>query len=224
IGMQAKFASHFWERSQHFSDEASRLYQRRVNSMSPEERRRFKKDTRRAARAARQSASEAERILAKYGMGPFSRLLEASIADSGSWLIGKVPGLRPPSSTTLFGRALHTGGKLPLVGTVLTVGAIGWDVEHGEEMDVAVAANVGGMAAGTAATVGTMALVGGPLGWGIAAGVVAGFGIGYGVSYVGKSPVGRSAVNAVTDAAKEAGGAINSTASNVKQTVSGWLS
>ncbi|WP_407110885.1 hypothetical protein ACE1N8_20170 [Streptomyces sp. DSM 116494] len=227
IGMQAKFASHFWERSQHFSDEASRLYQRRVNSMSPEERRRFKKDTRRAARAARQSASEAERILAKYGMGPFSRLLEASIADSGSWLIGKVPGLRPPSSTTLFGRALHTGGKLPLVGTVLTVGAIGWDIGHDEEKDVAVAANVGGMVAGAGGSwlgVAGVALVGGPVGWGIGAGIVVGFGTGYGISYILKTSEGKEAINAVTDAARTAGSAVGDAASDVGKTVSGWFS
>ncbi|MFI8302699.1 hypothetical protein ACIF80_04455 [Streptomyces sp. NPDC085927] len=224
IGMQAKYAGHLWERSQKFSDEASRLYQRRINSMSPEDRRKFKKDTRRAARAARQSAHEAERILTKYGMGSFSRLLEVSITDGGSWLIGKVPGLRPPSSATLFGRALHAGGKLPLVGTVLTVGAIGWDIGHGEEKDVAVAANVGGMAAGAGATLGAMALVGGPVGWSIAAGVVAGFGIGYGTSYVIKSPIGREAVNIVTGAAKETGEAISNTTSSVKKTVIGWFS
>ncbi|MFI8092386.1 hypothetical protein ACIF9R_29360 [Streptomyces sp. NPDC086080] len=227
IGMQAKYAGHFWERSQKFSDEASRLYQRRVNSMSAEERRKFKKETRRAARAARQSAVEAERILTKYGMGSFSRLLEASFAEGGSWLIGKVPGLRPPSSATLFGRALHTGGKLPLVGTVLTVGAIGWDIGHGEEKDVAVAANVSGMAAGTAATWGTMATVawfGGPVGWGIGAGVVLGFGAGYTISYIAKTKRGRRMVNTVTDTVEDAGKAIGDAASDVKNTVSGWFS
>ncbi|MFD8521805.1 hypothetical protein ACFV2D_17540 [Streptomyces capillispiralis] len=227
LGMQAKYAGHFWERSQKFSDEASRLYQRRVNSMSPEARRRFKKDTRRAARAARQSAREAERLLSKYGMGSFSRLMEASVAEGGGWLIGKVPGLRPPSPTTLFGRTLHAGGKLPLVGTVLTVGAIGWDIGHGEEKDVAVAANVGGMVAGSSTTWGTMALMsaaGGPVGWGIAAGVVVGFGVGYGASYTLKSDVGRKAVNTVTGAVTDAGEAITDTASGVGKTVSGWFS
>ncbi|OSP38923.1 hypothetical protein B7767_34305 [Streptomyces sp. 13-12-16] len=227
VGMQAKYAGHFWERSQKFSDEASRLYQQRINSMSPEDRRKFKKDTRQAARNARQSAREAERILAKYGMGSFSRLLEASVADGGSWLIGKVPGLRAPSSATLFGRALHAGGKLPLVGTVLTLGAIGWDIGHGEEKDVAVAANVGGMAAGTGVTWGTMAVVaaaGGPVGWGIAGGVVLGFGVGYGISYALKEETGRRAVNAVTGAVKDAGEAIGDTASSIKKTVGGWFS
>lgn len=226
IGMQAKYAGHFWERSQKFSDEASRLYRQRVNSMSAEERRRFRKDTRRAARNARRSAREAERVLAKYGLGPFSRFLETSIADGGSWLIGKVPGLAPPNPTTLFGRALHTGGKLPLVGTVLTTGAIAWDITHGEEKDVAIAANVSGMAAGSAATWGTMATVawfGGPIGWGIASGVVLGFGAGYGISYIAKTEAGKRAVNAVTDVAKDAGEAIGDAASDVKDTVSGWI-
>jgi len=227
IGMQATYAGHFWERAQKFSDEASRLYERRINSLSAEERRRFKKDTRRAARNARQSAREAERVFAKYGLGSFSRFLEASVADGGSWLIGKVPGLRPPGSTTLFGRALHTGGKLPLVGTVLTVGAIGWDIGHGEEKDVAVAANVGGMTAGTAATWGTMATVawfGGPVGWGVAAGVVIGFGAGYTVSYVAKTETGKRAVNTVTNSVKDAGKVVSDAASDVKDTVTGWVS
>ncbi|MEU9352284.1 hypothetical protein AB0D65_14975 [Streptomyces griseoloalbus] len=227
IGMQAKYAGHFWERSQTFSDEASRLYQRRISSMSPEDRRQLKKDTRRVARAARQSAREAERLLAKYGMGSLSRLMEASVADGGSWLIGKVPGLRPPSSATLFGRSLHAGAKLPLVGTVLTVGAIGWDVAHDEELDVAIAANVSGTAVGSGMTASTMAAVataGGPVGWGIAAGVVVGFGVGYGVSYALKTPTGKKAVNAVTSTVKDAGKAASDAASSVKNTVSGWLS
>ncbi|MET7292394.1 hypothetical protein ABZS79_09655 [Streptomyces griseoloalbus] len=226
IGMQAKYAGHFWERSQKFSDEASRLYQRRINSMSPEDRRQLKKETRRAARASRQSAREAERLLGKYGVGSFSRLMEASVAEGGSWLIGKVPGLAPPSSATLFGRSLHAGGRLPLVGTVLTVGAIGWDIGHGEEKDVAVAANAGGMAAGAGATWGTMATVawfGGPVGWGIAGGVTLGFGTGYAISYIAKTEAGRKAINAVTDAVRDAGKTIGDATSSVTNTVSGWI-
>ncbi|MGI5393464.1 hypothetical protein [Streptomyces sp. CA-251251] len=227
IGTQAKYAGHFWERSQRFSDEASRLYEQRLNAMSKEDKRKFKNETKRAARASRQSVREAERILGKFGMGPFSRLMEASVADGGSWLVSKVPGLRPPSSTSLFGRSLHAGGKLPLVGTVLTIGAIGWDVTHGTETDVAIAANVGGMAAGTVGTWGAMGLValaGGPVGWGIAAGVVLGFGTGYGASYVIKSEYGKPAVDAVTGAVKQTGAVIGDAASDVKKCVSGWFS
>ncbi|BFO14290.1 hypothetical protein SHKM778_06780 [Streptomyces sp. KM77-8] len=227
VGMQAKYAGHFWAESQDFSDEARRLRDERFHSMSRAERRRCKNATKRAGRVATESAAEAERILGKFGMGGFSRLMEFSVAEGGSWLIGKVPGLRPPSTTTLFGRALHTGGKLPLVGTVLTVGAIGWDVDHGEEVDVAVAANVGGTAAGSAMTTATMAAVasaGGPVGWGIAAGVVVGFGVGYGVSYSLKTPTGRKAINAVTDTVKDAGQAVGEATSSVKNTVGGWFS
>ncbi|MEU3841761.1 hypothetical protein AB0E88_17230 [Streptomyces sp. NPDC028635] len=227
IGVQAKYAGHFWEESQKFSDAASQLYERRINAMSKADRRAFKNATKRAARASKQSARAAERILAKYGMGSFSRLMETSVADGGSWLIGKVPGLRPPSTTTLFGRAVRLGGKLPLVGTLLTVGATVWDISHGEEKDVAIAANVGGMAAGAAGTwagVAAVAALGGPVGWGIAAGVVVGFGVGYAASYFIKSPIGRKAVNAVTGAAKDAGKKIGDAASSVKDTVAGWFS
>jgi hypothetical protein len=227
IGTQAKYAGHFWEQSQKFSNEASQLYNQRINSMSRAEKRRFKSATSRAAKASARSAREAERILGKFGMGPFSRLMEASVADGGSWLISKVPGLRPPSSATLFGRVLRAGGKLPLVGTVLTLGAIGWDISNGEEKDVAIAANVGGFAAGAAGTWAGMAAVaamGGPVGWGIAAGVVIGFGVGYATSYVLKSEVGKKAVNAVTGAVKDAGKAIGDAASSVKKTVGGWFS
>jgi hypothetical protein len=227
IGVQGKYAEHFWEQSQKFNDEASQLYQRRINAMSKADKRAFKKATSRAAKASAKSAGEAERILAKYGMGSFSRLMEASVADGGSWLIGKVPGLRPPSTTTLFGRAVRVGGKLPLVGTLLTIGATAWDISHGEEKDVAIAANVGGMAAGAAGTwaaTATVAALGGPVGWGIAAGVVVGFGVGYAASYLIKTEVGRKAVNAVTGAVKDAGKKIGDAASSVKNTVSGWFS
>ncbi|MGW4022734.1 hypothetical protein [Streptomyces sp. NPDC005009] len=227
IGMQAKYAGHFWEKSQEFTAEAARLRDQRWLSMSKADRRKFKNAAKRAGQAAGHSAAEAERILGKFGMGTFSRLMEFSVADGGSWLISKVPGLRPPNSATLFGRALHAGGKLPLVGTVLTVGAIGWDIEHGEEKDVAVAANIGGMTAGTAATWGTMATVawfGGPVGWGIAAGVVLGFGAGYAVSYIAKTEAGKKAVNAVTDTVKDVGEEIGDAATNVKDTVTGWFS
>jgi hypothetical protein len=138
-----------------------------------------------------------------------------------------VPGLRPPSSTTLFGRALHTGGKLPLVGTVLTVGAIGWDVDHAEEVDVAVAANAGGMAAGAGGTwlgVAAVSAAGGPVGWGIGAGIIVGFGAGYGISYLLKSDPGKDAVNAVTDTVKDAGEAVSDAASSVRKAVGGWFS
>ncbi|CCK28251.1 hypothetical protein BN159_3872 [Streptomyces davaonensis JCM 4913] len=227
IGMQAKYAGKFWEESQKFSARAAQLHHQRLNAMTPQEGRAFKKATRRAAKASARSAREAERILARFGMGSFSRLMEASIADGGSWLIGKVPGLRPPSTTTLFGRVLGAGGKLPLVGTVLTLGATMWDIEHGTEADVAVAANAGGMAAGTFGTWGGMALVsvaGGPVGWGIAAGVVLGFGTGYAISYVIKTKTGQKAVNSITEAAKSVGGRFGDAASSMKNTVGGWFS
>jgi len=227
IGVQGKYAEHFWEQSQKFNDEASQLYQRRINAMSRVNKREFKKATSRAAKASAKSAREAERILAKYGMGSFSRLMEASVADGGSWLIGKVPGLRPPSTTTLFGRAVRVGGRLPLVGTLLTIGATSWDISHGEEKDVAIAANVGGMAAGAAGTWGATAVVaafGGPVGWGIAAGVVAGFGVGYAASYLIKTEIGRKAVNEVTGTVKDAGKKMSDAASSVKNTVAGWFS
>ncbi|MET9577205.1 hypothetical protein ABZY30_16890 [Streptomyces massasporeus] len=227
IGVQSKYAAHFWERAQRFSGEAAQLKQQRLDAMSKAQKRELKNATARAARTSARSAREAERILAKYGMGSFSRLMEASVADAGGWFINKLPTLQPPPTTSLWGRTLHTGGKLPLVGTILTVGATAWDISHGEEKDVAVAANVGGMAVGAAGTLGataTVAMCGGPVGWGIAAGVVVGFGAGYGVSYIVKSKPGRKAVNAVTDAAENAGTAIGDTTSNVARAVGRWLS
>lgn len=227
IGTQAQYAGHFWHQAQKLDEEARRLREQRLSNLSRADKRKLKNATGRAALAARQSGREAERILGKFGMGSLSRLMEASIADGGSWLSGRLPGLSPPCSTTLFGRTLHTAGKLPLVGTVLTLGAIGWDIAHGEEKDVAIAANVGGMAAGAGMTSGAMAAVataGGPVGWGIAAGVVLGFGVGYGASYAIKSPAGRKAVNAVTGAAEDAGEAIGDAAVRVKRTLGGWFS
>ncbi|MGA5893787.1 hypothetical protein [Streptomyces venetus] len=227
IGVQSKYADHFWEKAQKFSGEAAQLKQQRLNAMTKAQRREFKNATSRAAKASGKSAREAERTLAKYGMGSFSRLMEISVADGGGWLINKVPGLKPPSTTSLWGRTLRTGGKLPLVGSLLTVGAIGWDISNGEEKDVAVAANIGGMMAGMGATWSATALVaaaGGPVGWGIAAGVVVGFGIGYGASYIIKTDTGMKAVNAVTGATKSAGKAIGDASSSFKNTAGGWFS
>ncbi|MEU6687615.1 hypothetical protein [Streptomyces sp. NPDC046832] len=227
IGVQSKYAGHFWEQAQRFSGEAAHLKQQRLDAMSKAQKRELKNATGRAARTSARSAREAERILAKYGMGSFSRLMEASVADAGGWFINKLPNLRPPSTTSLWGRTLHTGGKLPLVGTLLTVGATGWDINHGEEKDVAVAANVGGMTAGMAGTwAGTagVAIAGGPVGWGIAAGVVVGFGAGYVASYLIKTETGRETVNSAAGAAKHAGTAICDAATGAKGSVSRWLS
>ncbi|MEU9183944.1 hypothetical protein AB0D14_05125 [Streptomyces sp. NPDC048484] len=227
IGVQSKFASHYWDQAQKFSDEASQKYRDRIAAMNKAQKRQLKNATKKSARASKSSAREAERLLSKYGMGSFSRLMETSVDDGGSWLIGKAPGLRPPSTTSLFGKTLRAGGKLPLVGTVLTIGATAWDIGHGEEKDVAIAANAGGMAAGAAGTwigVGAVALAGGPVGWGIAAGVVLGFGAGYAVSYMIKTETGRKVVNAATEAVKDTGRSISNGASSVKGAVTGWFS
>ncbi|MFI1353869.1 hypothetical protein ACH4TV_09835 [Streptomyces sp. NPDC020898] len=228
IGVQFKYADHFRSQAQNFSDKASDLHQRRLNAMTPEEKRAFKKETRRAAKAAKSSGRQAERALAKYGMGPFSRLMEVSVGDAGSWVMKSIPSVHPPSSTGAFGKILRAGGKLPLVGSILTIGAIAWDIHGGEEKDVAIAANVAGMGAGMAGTwagMAAVAAVGGPVGWGIAAGIVVGFGVGYTASYLLKdTEIGRKAVNAVSGAAKSAGKSISDGASVVKNTVSGWFS
>ncbi|MFD9001848.1 hypothetical protein ACFV0T_12885 [Streptomyces sp. NPDC059582] len=233
FGMQSKYAEDFRKRSQSLFDAARDLKQDRVNAVGKAAKRALRNETRRAGKASRHSAVEAERILSKYGLGSFSRLMEASVADGGSWLMGRIPALKPPSTTTLFGRTLHAGGKLPLVGTVLTIGATAWDIDHGEEVDVAVAANAGGMAAGAVGggigtwlgtAAGTALMVGTPVGWGIAGGVILGFGAGYAASYLIKTEVGKRLVNTVTGAAKEAGHAVSDAASSVKKAVSGWFS
>ncbi|WP_371662409.1 hypothetical protein [Streptomyces sp. NBC_00280] len=65
--------------------------------MTPEEKRAFKKETRRAAKAAKSSGRQAERALAKYGMGPFSRMMELSVGDAESWVTKSIPSVHPPS-------------------------------------------------------------------------------------------------------------------------------
>ncbi|MGW1727371.1 hypothetical protein ACWCQK_31195 [Streptomyces sp. NPDC002306] len=233
FGMQSKYAEDFRQRSRSLFDAARDLKQDRVNAVGKAAKRALKNETRRVGRASRNSAVEAERILSKYGLGSFSRLMEASVADGGSWLMGRIPALKPPSTTTLFGRTLRVGGKLPLVGTVLTIGATAWDIDHGEQVDVAIAANAGGMAAGAigggfgtwlGTAAGSALMVGTPVGWGIAGGVVLGFGAGYAASYLIKTKTGKGLVNTVTGAAKGAGHAVSDAASNVKKTVSGWFS
>ncbi|MBO1753158.1 hypothetical protein J4G33_15210 [Actinotalea sp. BY-33] len=66
------------------------------------------------------------------------------------------------------------GGKIPVVGTVVTVAGVGYDVSQGASPSGAIV----GAAAGALATAGVVAVVGGPVGAVAAVGIVAGVGAG----------------------------------------------
>ncbi|RMI13323.1 hypothetical protein [Cellulomonas triticagri] len=72
------------------------------------------------------------------------------------------------------------GGKLPVVGTIVTVAGIGYDISTGTPPSSAVVSGV----AGAVAAAGTVALVSGPVGWVAAAGVLAGVAVGMGSQWM----------------------------------------
>ncbi|MEV8568676.1 hypothetical protein AB0436_24360 [Streptomyces sp. NPDC051322] len=228
IGVQIQLSEHYGDAAREFARDAQELHRQRVAAVGKAAKRQLSKATSRSGKAARAASLESERVLAKYGLGSFSRLMEASVGEGAGWLVDKVPSLRPPGGMGAFGGVLRAGGKVPLVGTVLTVGATAWDIEHGTDADVAVAANGVGMAAGALGTwagVGLVALAGGPVGWGIAAGIVVGFVAGYAASYALKDmPSGIEAVHAVSTAAKDLVDSVSESASDMKRSVSHWFS
>ncbi|WP_328537325.1 hypothetical protein [Streptomyces sp. NBC_00344] len=203
IGVQIQLSDHYREEATEFARDAQQLYRERVAAIGKAAKRRLSKATGHTGRAAKAAAMESERLFGQYGLGSLSRLMEASVGDATGWLVRTVPSLQPPGELGAFGGILRVGGKAPLVGTLLTVGATAWDIKHGTDTDVAVAANVGGMAAGAAGTwmgVAGVAVMGGPVGWGIAAGIAGGFVAGYAISYVLKdTPSGVRAVHELND-------------------------
>ncbi|MEU0909420.1 hypothetical protein [Streptomyces althioticus] len=225
IGVQSKLADKFWNEAAQFSQAAKAAYERRINAMTPAERARFKKETRINAKASKAASRQAERLFAKYGLGSFSRLMEASLGDSARWLADKVPYIKAPAAVKggWLGKVFRGGGRVPLVGSLLTIGGIAYDIKvNNADTDVAVASNVASLGAGMAGTwagVATVAALGGPVGWGVAAGIVVGAGLGYAAYYALNTETGKKVVHAVTDTVKDVGKGIGDAAKKV----GGWL-
>ncbi|MFD6625348.1 hypothetical protein [Streptomyces diastaticus] len=226
IGVQSQLADHLWESSRVLAGDAKAAYEKRINALTPGDRAEFRRETRAHAKASKSASRQAERLFAKYGMGSFSRLMETSLGDSARWFADKVPYVKAPPAVKAgwLGKAFRVGGRLPLVGTVLTIGGIAYDIEvHDADADVAVVSNAASLGVGMGTTWGATAMVaaaGGPVGWAVAAGVVVGVGVGYGAYYVlSGTETGRKAVRAVTDTAKSVGEGIGAAA----RKVGGWL-
>ncbi|MFB7332100.1 hypothetical protein ACFC00_10650 [Streptomyces adustus] len=227
IGFQSHLSEQLRGEAEQFSREAEAAYEKRVNAMSPKERARFRTETRAAAKASKAASREAERIYGKYGLGPMSRFMEASVGDSARWFADKAPFIRGGSAGAeagWLGKVFRTGDRLPLVGTLLTVGGIAYDIKvNHSDPDVAVTSNVVSLGVGMATTWGTEALVvaaaGGPVGWAVGAGILVGAGLGYGAYYVLNTQTGKKAVHAVTHAVEDVGKSIGGAA----ESVGGWL-
>ncbi|CAM5563490.1 hypothetical protein ACWGUP_02560 [Streptomyces diastaticus] len=226
IGIQSNLADKFWNEAGKFSQAAKAAYDRRINAMTPADRAKFKKETRANAKASKAASRQAERLFAKYGMGSFSRLMELSVGDSARWLADKVPYIKAPAGAVKggwMGKAFRAGGRVPLVGSLLTIGGIAYDIKvNGADTDVAVASNVASLGAGMAGTwagVAGVAALGGPVGWGVAAGIVVGAGLGYAAYYALNTDTGKKAVKAVTNTAKDIGKGVAGAAKKV----GGWL-
>lgn len=225
FGVQSKLADQLWDESGKFSQAAKAAYERRINAMTPAERAKFRKETRNNAKASKAASRQAERTFAKYGLGSFSRLMEASLGDSARWLADKVPHINTPAGVKggWLAKGFRAGSRVPLVGSLLTIGGIAYDIKvNNAETDVAIASNVASLGAGMAGTwmgVAGVAALGGPVGWGVAAGIVVGVGLGYAAYYAFNTDTGKKVVNAVSDAAKDVGKSIGGAAKKV----GGWL-
>ncbi|MET9081535.1 hypothetical protein ABZX77_06460 [Streptomyces sp. NPDC004237] len=225
IGFQSHLSEQLWDEADKFSQEAKAAYDKRVNAMSPQERAQFRKETRAAAKASKAASREAEQIYGKYGLGSLSRFMETTVGDSGRWLVDKAPFIRGSASDAgWLGKVFKTGDRLPLVGTLLTIGGIAYDIKvNHSDTDVAVTSNVASMGVGMGATWATEALItaaaGGPVGWAVGAGILVGAGLGYAAYYALNTDTGKKAVHAVTNAVKDVGKGLGSAA----KTVGGWL-
>ncbi|MFB7108942.1 hypothetical protein [Streptomyces sp. NPDC056291] len=226
IGVQSNLADKFWDEAEEFSKAAKAAYEKRINAMTPAERARFRKETRFNAKAAKTASREAERVFSKYGMGSLSRLMETSVGGGVRWFGDKIPFIRAApagANAGWLGKMFRAGGRVPLVGTLLTVGGIAYDIEvNHSDPDVAVVSNVASLGAGMAGTwagVAAVAACGGPVGWGVAAGIVVGAGLGYAAYYALNTDTGKKAVHAVSHAASEVGKGIGHAAKKL----GGWL-
>jgi hypothetical protein len=101
------------------------------------------------------------------------------------------------------------GGKLPVVGTIVTVAGIGYDVSTGTSPSSAV---VGGVM-GAVGAAGAVALVSGPVGWVAVAGVVGGVAVGMGAQWMWENWVPddfrRKVDEGITDAWNATTGAVS---------------
>lgn len=105
------------------------------------------------AKTSKAASRQAERIFAKYGLG--SHLLEASLGDSARWFADKTPYIRAPAAVKggWLGKVFRVGRRVPLVGSLLTIGGIAYDIKvNGNGTDVAVVSNVASLGAGMAGT------------------------------------------------------------------------
>jgi len=100
--------------------------------------------------------------------GRFQERLRFTASDEAAELMRRADDLSAGRMARLF------GGKIPVVGAVVTVAGVGYDVHTGASPSGAIV----GAAAGALATAGVVAVVGGPVGWVAAAGIVVGVGAG----------------------------------------------
>ncbi|MCI2423460.1 WXG100 family type VII secretion target [Saccharopolyspora sp. K220] len=85
--------------------------------------------------------------------------------------------------------ALKVGGRLPVVGLLITGGGIGYDIGiAGKDPTTSVASGLGGFVAGAGASVG-LAAMGTPVGWVVAGGAVVSWGVGFAIEEWGDDTV-----------------------------------
>ncbi|NHD18996.1 MULTISPECIES: WXG100 family type VII secretion target [unclassified Actinopolyspora] len=114
-------------------------------------------------------------------------------------------GVRPENvGNRLLRGSLRTASKLPVVGLGITGFSIGYDVQATDKsVGESAAINLGGYAAGSAATAGLLAMST-PVGWAVAGGVVVSVGVGFAID-----EWGDDVVDAAGDAVNWTGNKLN---------------
>ncbi|WP_017973433.1 WXG100 family type VII secretion target [Actinopolyspora halophila] len=108
------------------------------------------------------------------------------------------------AANPLLRGSIRVAGKLPVAGLLITGGSIGYDVRTSDKsVGESAAINLGGYAAGSAATAGLLAMST-PVGWAVAGGVVASVGVGFAID-----EWGDDVVDAAGDAANWTGNKLN---------------
>lgn len=169
------------------------------------------------AESLRQSAQWAEEAyLRSPGGSPEAQLqerLRTNAANQADELTRHADDLSAGRLARLF------GGKLPVVGTIVTVAGIGYDVSTGTAPSSAI---VGGLA-GAAATMATVALVSGPVGWVAAAGVIAGVAAGMGAQWMWENWVPADVRQKIDDGIKDVWDATTNAVSDGWKSVTGGV-
>ena len=179
---------------------------------------------------ARADALEIERRLAKQAE------LNKALASRTARMVDRLPtGVTNALQRTLsFGMnaddfanpllrgSIKLGGKLPVVGGVISAAGVGYDLVEGKDPATSIASGAGSFVAGSLATA-AIASAGGPVGWAVAGGALVSAGVGFAIEEWGDDMAGAAgeAAKWTGDRIEDAGAWVGDRVSDVGDAVSG---